>query len=221
MSLTVSSISARIPPIDPAWTRIAAAVLAIGMLAWSGLHSARRGAARRAEIARAESVLAEFSALKRRYEPAVAAESIAWRRTWMALQDLGVVGDERLGLARTVTRAAESAGLENVRVLIGPSDTTGLEGRLSTEGIERKPAAFSLVVEGRGGMRPVIAFLGQLPPSVAATQVTLTRQEGRSRSRIALAVYELDYPNGSPLAALWSSLERGPAGSGGAGRPGG
>ena len=211
----------RIPSIDPAWTRLAAAVLAIALLAWAGLRSDRRADTARAEIARVQTTLSGFADLRQRYEPAVAAESIAWRRTWLELQRLGITGDERLGLARSIAGAAESAGLRDVRVVIGPPDTTGLERRLSTEGIDRTPAPFSLVVEGRGGMRSVIGFLGQLPPSVAATQLSLVRQDGRGRHRISLAVYELTLKNGAPPTSLWTSLERGVAGDGGGARPGG
>ena len=212
----------QMPRIDPAWTRLAVGLVATALLAWVGLRANGRANARRAEITRAEAALRGFADLRQRYTPAVAAESIAWRRTWMALQDLGVVGDERLQLTRLVTQAAESAGLDNVRVSLGPRDTTGLEKRLSTEGIDREPASFSLLVEGRGGMRPVIAFLGRLPSAVAVTQVTLARQgRGSALNRISLAVYELAYPNGEPSSNLWSSLERGAAGRGGDDRPGG
>lgn len=221
MTSPVAPGSLRIPAIDPAWTRLAAAVLGTALLAWTGLEASRRGNARRAEVTRAEALLSDFARLRQQYRPAVAAESISWRRTWGALQSLGVAGDERLALTRSVSRAAESAGLRDVRVLIGPSDTTGLEGRLSSGGIERKPATFSLVIEGRGGMRPVIAFIGALPPSVAVTQVSLARHDERGQNRISLAVYELSYPNGPPPSNLWSSLERGASGGGSVDRPGG
>jgi hypothetical protein len=212
----------RIPLPDPAITLVVAALVSIGVLTWSGLRSGRAASARKAELTRVRGDLAGFEDLRRRYAPAVAAESIAWRRTWLELRDLGVLGDERLALTGVVSRAGEGAGLRDVRVLIGPPDTTGAETRLSTEGIRRKPASFGLVVEGRGGLQSVIAFIGQLPPSVAATSLSLVRQEGRQRHRISLAVYELEFTNGTPPSAdFGSSLERGTAPGGNGGSPGG
>jgi hypothetical protein len=201
--------------------RLLCAVIAIAMLGWVALRARERGAAARTELRAARAALDEFASLRQRYRPAAAAESISWRRTWMELQELGVVGDERLASTQQVARAAESAGLSGVKVLIGPGDTTGAEKRLSTEGVERKPASYSLVVEGRGGMRSVIAFLGQLPPSVAPTQLSMARQAGSARHRISLAVYELQFTNGPPPNSLWSSPERRSAADSSSRRPNG
>ena len=56
--------------------------------------------------------------------------------------------------------------------------------------------SFGLVVECRGTLRSVLAFLGALPPSVAPTSVDLVRQEaGSARHRLTLAVYELEFQN--------------------------
>lgn len=192
--------------VDPAVTRLVASLLAIVALGWAGVRATRVEQQRRGELRVATTTLSNYAQWRARYRPAVAAESIAWHRTWMELQDLGVVGDERLALTRQIARGAEEAGLRDVQVLIGPSDTTGVPARLSTEGVRRKPATFSLQVQCRGGLRDVVAFLGQLPPSVAATQVSLVRQDGRSKHRISLGVYELIFSNGPP--PLWSSLER-------------
>lgn len=208
-----------LPKLDPSAVLLAAAVVAIGVMGWAGTRAARIASARTAEIQRLERTLADFADFRQRYTPAVAAESIAWRRTWMELQDLGVLGDERLDVTRSVTRLAESAGLRDVQVLLGPSDTTGSETRLSTEGIRRNAAPFGLLVECRGGLRSVINFVGLLPPSVAATELSLVRQDGRQRHRISLAVYELSFTNGPP--ATWSSLERGTPADRGGSRPGG
>lgn len=205
----------------PDLIRIVSAVIAIAMLGWAAIGARQRGETARAELRTVRAALAEFASLRQRYRPAAAAESIAWRRTWMELQELGVVGDERLASTQQVARAAESAGLSGVKVLIGPGDTTGAEKRLSTEGVERKPASYSLVVEGRGGMRSVIAFLGQLPPSVAPTQLTMARQSGSARHRISLAVYELQFTNGPPPNSLWSSPERRSAADSSSRRPNG
>lgn len=192
--------------LDPAVTRLAAGVLAAGLMGWAGVRASRANSRRAAELRVLSATLSTFADWKARYQPAVAAESIAWRRTWMELQSLGVVGDERLALTRTIARGAEEAGLQDVQVLIGSSDTTGAEARLSTEGVRRKPATFGLQVVCRGGLREIVAFLGQLPPSVAPTQVSLVRQDGRAKHRITLGVYELIFSNGPP--SFWSSTER-------------
>ena len=207
--------------VSPSATRLLCAVIAIGLLGWAGVRARQRGETARTELRTARAALDEFASLRQRYRPAAAAESISWRRTWMELQALGVVGDERLASTQQVARAAESAGLSGVKVHIGPADTTGAEKRLSTEGVERKPASYSLVVEGRGGMRSVIAFLGRLPPSVAPTQVTMARQAGSARHRISLAVYELQFTNGPPPNSLWSSPERRTAADSSSRRPNG
>jgi hypothetical protein len=191
---------------NPALSRLVAAALGAVALAWVGIRATSLHARRETELRSATATLATFADWRLKYQPAVAAESIAWRRTWMELQDLGVVGDERLALARTVSRAAEEAGLRDVQVRIGASDTTGAEARLSTEGVRRKPATFSLQILCRGGLPQVVAFLGQLPPSVAATQVSLVRQDGRAKHRITLGVYELIFSNGPP--PFWSSSQR-------------
>ena len=216
--LSAGSLMARV---DPAITRLVCAVIAVGLLGWAGLRARQRGDAARAELRTVRAALDEFASLRQRYRPAAAAESISWRRTWMELQALGVVGDERLASTQQVARAAEVAGLSGVKVLIGPADTTGADKRLSTEEVERKPASYSLVVEGRGGMRSVIAFLGQLPPSVAPTQVSMARETGSARHRISLAVYELLFTNGPPENSLWSSPQRGAAADSGRRRPDG
>jgi hypothetical protein len=192
--------------ISPAVTRLAAAVLGIALLAWSGTRVASAGRARRVELRAAEGTLATFADWQRRFQPAVAAESIAWRRTWMELRDLGVVGDERLALTQSIARAAEFAGLRDVRVMIAEPDTTGSDVRLSTRGVRRQTAPFGLLVECRGNLQAMVIFLGDLPPSVAPTSVSLTRQDGRGRHRITLAVYELEFAN-APLS-LGSSRER-------------
>jgi site-specific recombinase XerC len=214
-------MQAQVRSVDPAITRLAAALIAVVLLAWSGSRISRIASVKATQLNRAKSTLATFASLRQKYEPAVAAESIAWRRTWMELQDLGIIGDERLAITQSVARAAEAAGLRDVKVLIGPPDTTGSEARLSTEGVRRKAAPFSLLVESRGGLRSVVAFLGHLPPSVAATQLSLVRQDGHRSHKISLAVYELIFSNGPPSPSLWSSVERGDPRDSGGRRPGG
>ena len=214
-----SLLSGKMPVIPPQATLIAAGVLAIAVLAWAGIRASRLDSARRLDLRRAQGTIEAFASLRARYEPAVAAESIAWHRIWMELRELGVVGDERLALTQRVARAAEVAGLRDVKVLIGEPDTTGQQARLSTEGVQSKSAPFSLVVECRGGLQSVIGFLGQLPPSVTPTRLSLVRQDGRGPHRISLAVYELTFSSGVPPG--WTSLERNNAGAGPIGRPGG
>src|SRR6185503_2902230 len=136
----------------------------------------------------------------------VAAESISWRRTLMELQALGVIGDERLALTQAAARAAEASGLRDVKVIIEVPDTTGSDARLSTEGVRRQSAPFGLAVECRGNLQAIVAFLGELPPSVAPTNLNLVRQDGRARHRLLLAVYELQLLHGS--AFFSTPLER-------------
>ena len=206
--------------VTPAATRLLAAILGIGVLSWGGIHASRAGFARRAELREARATLETFAEWRRRYRPAVAAESIAWRRTFMELQDLGIVGDERLALTQVVARAAEFAGLRDVRVGITEQpDTTGSDARLSTEGVRRQSAPFGLMVECRGNLQAMVAFLGQLPPSVAPTALVLVRQDGRGRHRVTLAVYELEFANAPQ--SLRTPLERGAVARGGGGRSGG
>ena len=205
--------------IRPEFFLIGASVLSAALLTWSGLRAARADASRSLELTRARATIDAFTSLRRRYEPAVATESIAWRRTWLQLRELGVSGDERLAVTERVARAAETAGLRDVRVDISDSDTTGQQARLPTGGVQSTPAPFSLLVECRGGLASVIAFLGQLPPSVAPTAVSLVRQDGRASHRILLAVYELTFSNGAPLG--WPSAERGSVGGSGVDRPDG
>lgn len=213
----------KMPAFDPAVSLLAAALVSIAVLTWTGFRSARAAGERRVALTRARTELKGFEDLRARYAPAVAAESLSWRQTWIRLRDIGVLGNDRLGLTGTVSRLAEESGLRDVRVLIGPPDTTGVEARLSTGGIRRKPAPFSLLVEARGGMQSVIGFIGRLPPSVAVTQLSLVQQNGGRRHRISLAVYELEFTNGAPSipSDLWSPLERSAPGGGDGGRPGG
>lgn len=206
--------------LTPGATRLAAAIIGIGMLTWAGMRASRTGVERRAELRRAEATLATFADWRSRYRPAVAAESIAWRRAWMEVRDLGVLGDERLALTQHVARAAEYAGLENVRVLIDEPDTTGSDTRLSTREVRRRPATFGLMVECRGNLQSVLVFLGALPPSVAPTSVNLVRQEGgTARHRLTLAVYELDFENVPSVSV--APVERGAAAGGRGDRAGG
>ena len=207
--------------VSPAATRLTAAVIGIALLAWSGWNASRVGSALRGELRQAEAVLATFAQWRQGYKPAVAAESIAWRRTLFELQSMGVTGDQRLALTRSISRSAEAAGLRDVRVLIHGPDTTGSAERLSTEGVERKAAPFGLSVECRGNLQAITTFLGELPPSVAPTQLILVRQDGRARHRIRLAVYELEFLNGPPFSTFATPVERGDSRDGGDDRGGG
>jgi hypothetical protein len=209
----------RLRALSPAATRLVAAGLSLALLAWVGARVSRAGSAHRAELRKAEATLASYETWRRRFQPAVAAESLLWRRTWMEVQGLGVVGDERLALTQSVSRAAEAAGLRDVRVQIAPADTTGSEERLSTEGVRRETAPFGLLVEGRGNLQAVVNFLGELPPSVAPTNLSLVRQDGGARHRLVLAVYELHFANGTPT--FGSPVERGNPRRGSASRIGG
>jgi len=205
--------------LTPQVTLIAAAAVAVAAFAFAGVRAWRVDKARQQELQRAESALASFSELRRRYVPAVAAESIAWRRAMLEVQELGVGTADRLALTQRLTRSAEDAGLTGVRVHVEAPDTVGRDARLTTEGVQSKPAQYSLRVECSGGLESVIAFLGQLPPSVAPTRLNLVRQDGRGPHRISLAVYEITFTNGVPSG--WSSLERSSAGTDRRGRPGG
>ena len=215
----MASLSKLIAGINPAMTRLAAAVLGIAILTWGGLSASRAGDARRAELKQLQGVLTTFEGWRRQFRPAVAAESIAWRRTELQLQNLGVVGDERLALTRAITQAAEAAGLTDVRVWVQGPDTTGSAERLSTEGVLRQAAPFGLSVECRGNLQAVVAFLGELPPAVAPTQLILARQDGRARHRLTLAVYQLEFANGP--TSLWTPVERSDLRPGGGDRGGG
>jgi hypothetical protein len=197
---------------------LAISVLALVFVGAVGFRAWKLDSSRQTELRRAQSALSSFADLRRQYVPAVAAESIAWRRTWLQLQELGVGSDQPITLTQRVARTAEDAGLSNVRVLIDPPDTLGQQ-RVATGGVQSKPASYSLRVECRGGLASVLAFLDQLPPSVAPTALNLVRQDGRGPHRITLAVYELTLTNGAP--ADWSSNERSSSGAGRGSRPGG
>lgn len=205
--------------VTPAMTRLVAAILGIVILAWAGVRASRQGFERRTALRQARATLATFADWRSRYRPAIAAESIAWRRAWMEVRDLGILGDERLAVTQHVARAAEFAGLHGVRVLIEEPDTTGSDARLSTRTVRRRAAPFGLVVECRGNLQAVLAFLGALPPSVAPTSMNLVRQEGSARHRLTLAVYELDFENVHPLSL--APVERGAASGGRGDRVGG
>ena len=211
--------------LTPTVTRLAAALLGTLVLAVAGTRASRAGDERRAALREARATLATFADWRNRYQPAVAAESIAWRRAWMEVRDLGILGDERLAVTQHVARAAEFAGLHSVRVLIEEPDTTGSDARLSTSEVRRRGAPFSLVVECRGSFQSILAFLGSLPPSVAATTLSLVRQDGNARHRLSLAVYELDFENAPPVPAAApvsvAPVERGAPGVGRGDRAGG
>ena len=206
--------------LSPAVTRIAAALLGTAVLLLAGLRARRAGEERRTQLRAAESTLATFADWRRRFQPAVAAESISWQRTWMEVRDLGIVGDERVALTQHVARVAEFAGLRSVRVMIGAPDSTGAEARLSTSSIRRQPASFGLVVDCRGSLQSIVSFLGGLPPSVAVTGMRLVRQNGAARHRLTLAVYELDFNDIAPPVA-GAPAERRTAAGGGRDRAGG
>ena len=204
---------------SPAVTRLVAAAVGTLLLFFAGLRARRAGDERRAQLRAAETTLATFADWRRRFQPAVAAESISWQRAWMEVRDLGVVGDERVGLMQHVARSAEFAGLRDVRVLVAPPDSSGSEARLSTSTVRRHPAPFGLVVESRGSLQSVVSFLGGLPPSVAVTGLRLVRQNGSGRHRLTLAVYELEFDD-IPSPAARPSVERRAAAGGGRDRAG-
>jgi hypothetical protein len=184
--------------IPPAAFRLAGALVAAALLVWAGIRVSGAARLNRGALRQAEATLATFESWRRQYRPAAAPESTLWRRARMEVQALGIMGDERLGLTQAISRAAEAAGLRDVRVALAPSDTSGAEVRLSTEGVRRQAAPFGLLVECRGGLQSVVTFLGELPPSVAPTQLTIARPDGRARHRIMLAVFELHLSNDTP-----------------------
>jgi hypothetical protein len=208
----------RLGEITPSHTRLLCAVASAVLLVWSVARVTRAGNSSRAALRDAQTTQATFAGWRRGFRPPAPAERLAWQRAAMEVQELGIVGDERLALTQAVSRAAEAAGLRDVRVRVAPPDTTGSDARLSTEGVRRTPAPFGLLVECRGSVQAVVNLLGQLPPSVAATSVSLVRQDdgGRARHRLTLAVYELSFSNGTP--ALGSPSERGNSPRGGDGR---
>jgi hypothetical protein len=207
--------------ITPAHSRLLSAAAAAVLLAWTAVSITRTGNAHREALREARATLAAFEGWRRGYRPPEAAESLAWRRTRMEVQELGIAGDERLALTQAISRAAEAAGLRDVRVRVAPADTTGSEARLSTEGVRRQPAPFGLLVECRGNLQAVVNLLGQLPPSVAVTSLELMRQDGGrpARHRLVLAVYELSLSNATPTfgspSERGNAPDRGGAGLGG------
>jgi hypothetical protein len=214
----------RLAEITPAHSRFVFAALAVVLLAWTAARVTRAGKAHRAALRDARASLATLDSWRRGFRAPVAAESLAWRRTTMEAHELGIAGDERLALTQAISRAAEAAGLRDVRVRLAPPDTTGSEARLSTEGVRRQPASFSLLVEFRGSLQAVVNLIGQLPPSVAATSMTLVRPDagagvGRARHRLTLAVFEISVLNDTPI--LGSPSERGDSPGGSDGRVGG
>ena len=214
--MALSTAKLHLSQISPAHSRLVFAVVAAALLAWTAVRVTRTGNAHRAALRDARTTLAALAGWRRGYRPPVAAESLAWRRTLLEVNELGIAGDERLALTQAISRSAEAAGLRDVRVRVVPPDTTGSEARLSTEGVRRQPAPFGLLVECRGTLQAIVNLLGQLPPSVAATSVELVRQDGggRARHRLVLAVYELSLSNATPT--LGSPSERGnPPGRGG------
>lgn len=209
-----SPVRRRIETMTPAHSRLVFAALAAMLLASAALRVTRAGEAHRDALREARATLVSFDTWRRRYQPATAAESLEWRRTWTDVQELGVLGDERLALTQSISRAAEAAGLQDVRVRLAPADTSGSEARLSTEGVSLRPAPFGLLVECRGSLQAVVDLLGHLPPSVAATSVSLVRQDGgrRARHRLRLAVFEVSFPNGTPTFGSPSERRNSPGG---------
>ena len=219
MAPNPSRIRAPFKSWSPAVTRLVLAGVSAALLAWTGLRATQTGNAHRSDLRAARAQLAAYDAWRRAYRTPTPAETAAWRRSRLEAQELGVIGDERLGLTQAISRAAEQSGLRDVRVRVASPDTTGSEARLSTEGVQRSPASFGLLVECRGSLQAVTNLLGHLPPSVAATNLHLVRQDGRARHRIMLAVYEVSFPNVTP--SLSPSAERddtAPRGSGRGGR---
>lgn len=201
------SLDFRAVRIPPGAVRLLAFGIGTALLLWGAASARRAGLATRAELRQTERTADMLESWRARFRPATPAESLLWQRRRLEVQDLGVAGDERLALARRISRAAESAGLSDVRVLVVEADTTDFATRLSHEGMERRIAPFGLAVEFRGNLQGVVAFIGELPLSVAPTQIGLVRQDGRSRHRMSLAVFELDLINGT--TAIGTSLERG------------
>lgn len=199
----------RLDEVTPAHSRFVFAALSAMLLAWTVARVTRTGNAHRAALREARASIAVLDSWRRGFQPPAAAESLAWRRATMKANELGITGDERLELTQAISRAAEAAGLRDVRVRLSPPDTTGSEARLSTEGVRREPAPFGLLVECRGNLQAVVNLLGQLPPSVAATSLHLARQDdrGRARHRLTLAVYELSFSHVTP--SLGSPSQRG------------
>jgi hypothetical protein len=211
----------RLASLSPAHSRFAFAAVSAILLAWTAARVTRAGNAHRAALSDTRQTIAMLDSWRRGFEAPAPAESLAWRRAALDANELGIAGDERLALTQAISRAAESAGLRDVRVRVSAADTTGSEARLSTEGVRRQPATFGLLVECRGNLQAVVNLLGQLPPSVAATSLHLVRQDdrGRARHRIVLAVYELSFSHGIPT--LGSPLERRNPRDGSDGRIGG
>ena len=181
--------------------------LALAVLGgWVGLSAQRARTRLTLDAIRLESDAARLEQWRREFRPVSATEAMRWRLVDANLTSLGVASSERVLVAETVARAAEEAGMVDVRVRFTAGDSSqgvaAREQRMGTRTLH--PASYGLALHARGSYEGLVRLIGALPPSVAVWRVTSTREDGVIAHALALAVFEAVDGNGSANTTIRS-----------------
>ena len=119
-------------------------------------------------------------------QPALAAESLAWRESEATLRALGGEATRPLTLARLVAQRAEEAGIDELHVSVLPADSVTALTPVAAGGWSLVGEREGLVVEFEGDLTDVVGFLGALPPQAVVSALTVSPVEERLRARVSL-----------------------------------
>jgi hypothetical protein len=177
--------------------------LALAVLGgWVGLSAQRARARLTTDATRLESDAARLEQWRREFRPVSATEATSWRLVDANLASLGVAPSERVTVAERVARAAEEAGMVEVRVRFTAGDSNQAVQRMGARAPH--PASYGLTLNARGSYEGLVRLIGALPTSVAVWRVTSTREGGAIAHALALAVFEAVDGNGSANTTIRS-----------------
>lgn len=164
-------------------------LIVLAVSGWVALRAGVRLSAERAEVAQLRSEADRLLELRSSFVPPTRAESLAWTAADVDARSLGTDPVERLALARTIARLAETAGLRGVQAQFIASDTLGVEPRTAPGGVSYQPAAFALRLVARGSYDDLQRLISLLPPSVTVRAMSAARTAGAPEYRLLLGVF--------------------------------
>jgi hypothetical protein len=172
--------------------QIAAAVLVASVAVVLGLRARDRFIAIRLQQGR---VSAEITAISRFRQAFRSAPNGRDSLRVAAASDsvvLGVPRRLRLSLAQTVALAAEEAGLRDVRIRFGGTDTAYVPPRSASGPSPVVVADYTVSLECSGGFADVLTFVSKLPVTVSLSRLRAAREPGNARGHFFLtfAVYQ-------------------------------
>lgn len=153
-----------------------------------GMAARRHTAATAVEVTQLASIRSEVSNFRTAFRASPADD--AWLVSVDDTTMISTTHDLRVSLAEQVASKAERVGLADVRVRFTPPDSAAAPPRPDLMRSSVTIADYTLTVDAAGSLGDVLAFVNQLPPSVALQRLTATRSNNGAEYHLVLAVLE-------------------------------